>query len=267
VNYVVEGTHSRHLLDVYIPSGIDKPAKTVVYIHGGGWRKNSKKAAMRVCAELYKAGYVIVAADYRLSPDSVFPAQIYDCKTAIRFAKQNAAKYFIDTCNIGVVGHSAGGHLAALTGTSQGEKGLEGLHLGSTCASSDVQAVVDLYGPADLLNIEDSAQTPDVGQLKFGRLDTVITQLLGCHRTICPDKALKASPITYVNGNEPPFLILHGKEDLTVPAWQSQILHNKLVYHNQDSELKIVPNAGHGAFKDHAGQKLILDYFNSKLTN
>ncbi|MCB0639674.1 MAG: alpha/beta hydrolase, partial [Lewinella sp.] len=110
VDYVGDGDE-KHFLDIYIPPGISEPAPTVVFIHGGGWRSGSKSTAMPHCRLLYEAGYVVVSIDYRLSQDSIFPAQIYDCKTAIRFLRTHAGEYLVDTCNIGVAGKSAGGHL------------------------------------------------------------------------------------------------------------------------------------------------------------
>ena len=124
VDYVGD-ENPKHLLDVYIPEGLTKPAKTVVYIHGGAWAKGSKEGTFGHCRELFNANYVIVGINYRLSQDSIFPAQIYDCKTAIRFLKTHASTYLIDTCNIGITGTSAGGHLVALLGTSSAEKSLE----------------------------------------------------------------------------------------------------------------------------------------------
>ena len=146
VDYVGDG-HPRHTLDIYIPPGTSAPAKTVVYIHGGWWMAGSKGRTMAFCNDLYNSGYVIVGINYRLSNDSIFPAQIYDCKAAIRYIKMYSDIFHIDTCNIGVTGESAGGHLSALLGTSIGEPSLEGLYLGNTGASSDVHAVLDYFGP------------------------------------------------------------------------------------------------------------------------
>ena len=133
-------------LDLYIPDGAPK-RPLVVWIHGGAWRAGSraKPPALYLTAQ----GYAVASISYRFSQEAVFPAQIHDCKAAIRWLRANALKYGYDATRIGVWGASAGGHLAALLGTSGGVKGLEG-DLGNARESSTVQAVVDFFGPTDL---------------------------------------------------------------------------------------------------------------------
>ncbi len=266
VDYVGDGD-LKHLLDVYIPDGITKPAKTVVYIHGGAWAKGSKDSPFGFCSELFKANYVIVSINYRLSQDSIFPAQIYDCKTAIRFIKTHAREYMIDTCNIGVTGTSAGGHLVALLGTSNGVKSLEGLHLGSTKVSSNVHAVADFYGPTNFLEMDGYipafCEDPQIHSAPKSRE----SNLLGCWIQECPEKVAMANPITYIDGNEPPFSIHHGDADCTVSCHQSVLLQAALIANGQDSELTVYPGAGHGGFVDETVKKNVLKFFNKALVN
>ena len=266
VDYVGDG-NPKHLLDVYIPEGVTKPAKTVVYIHGGAWAKGSKESAFGHCSELYNAKYVIVSINYRLSQDSIFPAQIYDCKTAIRFIKTHAADYLIDTCNIGVTGTSAGGHLVALLGTSNGVKNLEGHHLGSTKVSSNVHAVADFYGPTNFLEMDGyipiSCEDPQIHNAPNSRE----SNLLGCWIKECPEKVAMANPITYIDGNEPSFSIYHGDADCTVACHQSVLLQTALIDKGQDSELTLYPGAGHGGFIDAKVKAKMLLFFNRVLVN
>ena len=267
IDYVGDGD-PKHLLDVYIPDGITKPAKTVVYIHGGAWAKGSKESVFGFCRELFNANYVIVSINYRLSQDSIFPAQIYDCKTAIRFIKTHASEYMIDTCNIGAAGTSAGGHLVALLGASNGEKSLEGLYMGSTKASSNIHAVADFYGPTDFFELDGyipiSCEDPQIQNAPGSR----VSNLLGCCIEECPERVAMANPITYINGNEPPFSIHHGDADCTVCYHQSVLLQTALIGQGQDSELTLYPGAGHGnGFIDDKVKAKMLHFFNRVLAN
>lgn len=150
-------------LDVYIPEGTGL-MPCVVWIHGGAWLAGSKDGLAPEVENLLHQGYVIASINYRLSSEAIFPAQIHDCKAAVRFLKENAAKFLIDTSKIAVAGSSAGGHLAALVGTSAGVDTLEDMSLGYTRATSRVQAVINYYGPSDFLimdNLPDSYRGTD----------------------------------------------------------------------------------------------------------
>jgi len=266
VDYVGDGAPG-HLMDIYIPSGITQPAKTVIYIPGGAWKSGSKSKAMKRCQKLFDANYVVVGIDYRRSKDSVFPAQIYDCKTAIRFLKRNAYRYRIDTCNMGVVGTSAGGHLSALVGTSMGEQILEGLHLGSTGVSSDIHSVADYYGPTDCLQMDEFIPSSCTNTMAHDSEKSPESKLLGCKITTCPSRVAQANPITYINGNEPPFSIHHGDADCMVASHQSQMLHDSLISNGQNSNLTIYPGGGHGDFINSAVLDSMLVFFDNTLIN
>lgn len=228
------GVDSFQVLDVYIPPNAIDPAPLVVHIHSGGWSQGSKGASSLVSADsLYGAGYIIADINYRLSYDSVWPAQLYDCKTAVRFLKANARRFHIDTARVGAYGESAGGHLSALLGITRAVDSLEGRHLGSIRPSGAVQAVLDLWGPTDLSKFD--GQWPHVPPDSCphpwqyeGHSDNIVNHLLGCQVSACPERARSANPIAYVRGEEPPFAIFHGSFDCIVPPIQAQLLFEAL---------------------------------------
>ena len=152
VDYV-GNNFAQQFMDIYIPPGLTSPAPVIVFIHGGGWSGGSKGPGnVPYFQQSFNSGFICADINYRLSTDSVWPAQIEDCKTAIRFLKANATTYNIDTCRFGVIGGSAGGHLCAMIGTTPVVRSFEGLHQGYTNVSSHVTAVVDMYGPTDFLH-------------------------------------------------------------------------------------------------------------------
>jgi len=226
------GTRELHM-DIVLPK--DAPAKPhpcVVWIHGGGWSKGTHKANR--AAWLAGKGYVAASVEYRLSGEAVFPAQITDCKAAIRYLRAHAKDYGIDPKRIGVWGGSAGGHLAALLGTTGGVKELEG-DAGNAKESSAVQAVCDFFGPTDLT-------------LQPGWLipPPQVAALLGGSPTDKPELARLASPVKFVDRKDPPFLIIHGEEDKLVPIAQSEKLYDALKKAGVDATFVRVKNAGHG---------------------
>jgi len=141
LDYVGRG-NVKQMLDLYIPPGLTRPAPLVICIHGGGWQSGSKGGAMGFCDTLFANGYIVADVNYPLSGDSIFPAQIYDCKAAVRCLKAHSVQYNIDTCRVAVTGSSAGGHLASLVGTSGGVDSLEDFGLASRTATSRVHAVI-----------------------------------------------------------------------------------------------------------------------------
>ncbi len=250
VNYVGD-TLERHLLDVYIPTGQGSPRPAVVYIHGGGWGNGEKKGDLHpYLSRLYQqAQYVVVDINYRYSLDSIWPAQLYDCKAAIRHLRHHADTYNIDTCAIGVMGHSAGGHLAAMLGVTGDVYDLEGYHLGYPKETSAVQAVVDFFGPTDFLKAEEHFPLipPDscTNATVYSSPYSMTSLLLGCLITTCPERVQSANPISYISGNEPPFRIYHGTFDCVVPLHQSQILYESLTQKGVPTDFIISENAVH----------------------
>jgi len=249
------------LLDLYLPPNPEgKPLPLLVWIHGGAWRKGNKGNCSRVRGFLDK-GYAGASIGYRLSHQATFPAQIHDCKAAIRWLRDNAKKYNYDPNRIGVWGASAGGHLAALLGTSGDVKELEG-DLGTPGVSSRVQAVCDLFGPSDFLN----RKSPSEIKTEVGRDDkeSPVTMLLGGPVEQNKEKARLASPITFVSKDDPPFLIMHGDQDPVVPYRQSVLLYEALKKVGVEVTLHPVKGAGHG-FKGKDISPQVKEFFDKHL--
>jgi acetyl esterase/lipase len=214
------------------------PMPVVVFIHGGGWRGGSKQGGIRNLIPLAKRGYFCASIDYRLSGEAIFPAQIEDCKCAIRFLRAKAEDYHLDADRIGVWGSSAGGHLVALLGTAGDAKDLEGKG-GRSQYSSRVQAVCDWFGPTDFLHYHVDGEPNE-------HADGAVAQLLGGPVSEKKELAAKASPVNYVTKDDPPFLIMHGDRDLLVPLRQSEMLRDALQKVGVEATLKVVKDAGHG---------------------
>ncbi len=223
-------------MDVYHPGRSDDgPAPVAVFVHGGAWTSGDKSAGtgMADFDELVRRGYLVASLDYRLAPQYQFPAQIQDVKCAIRSLRANAARWGIDPGRIGAWGSSAGGHLVSLQGLTGAGAGwdTEGQYLDQ---ASRVQAVVDLFGPSDLT-------APDI----TGLARPLAARVFGVTSPNDP-KLVQASPVTYISRDDPPFLILQGDRDQTVPMSQSQELYDRLVAAGVEAKLVIVRNAGHG---------------------
>jgi acetyl esterase/lipase len=244
----VKGGHERQKLDLYLPERADGPLPAIVWIHGGAWRQGSKDRcpAMPFVAK----GYAVASINYRLSQHAPFPAQIGDCKAAIRWLRANAANYHFDPDHIGVWGASAGGHLVALLGTTGDMKQLEGKE-GNLDQSSRVQAVVDWFGPSDFRNTKTSSK------------DSPVVQLLGGPVSENRERAALASPLAHVAKNDPPFLIMHGDKDPTVALSQSEMLAEALKKAGVDLTLEVLKGAKHGGpeFSSPESRKLIEEFF------
>ncbi|HEV7302148.1 MAG TPA: alpha/beta hydrolase [Tepidisphaeraceae bacterium] len=235
----------RHLLDLYVPRGDQngQPRPVIVWIHGGAWEQGDKSHGPGAAG--IRAGYAIASVNYRLSQDGPFPAQIHDCKAAVRWLRANAQQYGLDPDRIGVWGASAGGHLAALLGTSADAKDLEGEVGGNLEFSSRVQAVCDWFGPTDLLDNLRAIRKFDPQNAIVGKTDA-ISRLLGGPAFERVDLARQANPATHVTPTTPPFLIMHGDQDQLVPLSQSQLLYKVLNAQQVEAELVVVKGGGHG---------------------
>ena len=227
-------------MDIYLPSEPAGPMPAVVYFHGGGWRRGTKNNC-QPAIPLAAKGYVVASINYRLSQQAIFPAAIEDCKGAVRFLRANAAKYFINPAAIVSMGDSAGGHLAALMGTSAGVKDLEGATGGNLDQSSAVQGVIDYYGPIDFIAMID--QKSDI---KRGEIGAPEVQFIGGRTLDHKDVAIKASPLTYVTKDAPPFLIVHGEVDPRVPMEQAKAMLEAIKKVGGEATLHIVKNGSHG---------------------
>ncbi len=247
------------LLDLYVPPQRDAPLPVIVWVHGGAWLAGSKSGGPAI--RMAERGYAVASVSYRLSGEAKFPAQIHDCKAAVRWLRANAARYSLDPERIGAWGLSAGGHLVALLGTSGGVPDLEGA-AGNLEYSSRVQAVVDWFGPTDLLQM-DAQALPD-SPIQHDAPDSPESLLIGCPIQTCQEKAERANPIRYVTGDEPPFLIMHGDQDLIVPPLQSQLLYDALKKVGVDATLYWVEGAGHG-FGGPGIDRMVDDFFDRHL--
>ncbi|HEY8966553.1 MAG TPA: alpha/beta hydrolase [Candidatus Methylacidiphilales bacterium] len=231
---------------------MESPRPLAIWIHGGGWRMGSKETWVNPLF-LATRGYVVASLQYRLSQAATFPAQIEDCKAAVRFLRQNAAAYNLDPKRFAGVGESAGGYLVSMLGVTAGKKVWDGPETSSV--DDEVQAVIDLFGPSDLTDI-----TQGGGEEKPNTAPFFVHHMMGCTPTERPDLYRLASPVTHISAKTPPFLILHGEGDPLVPVAQSHILYDALQKGGVPSELIIVPvkyHAGPGFWTKEMQERMI----------
>ncbi len=227
-------------LDIYAPKASSNTARPcIVWIHGGGWQKGDKSSGLARLGKLVATGdYVGVSVGYRLTDKASWPAQIHDCKAAIRYLRANAKELGIDPDRVGVWGGSAGGHLVSMLGTSGDIAELEG-SLGVTGVSSRVTCVVDYCGPSDFLRL-----SPDLP--KLNNPDETVYKLLGGPIKEKMELAKQASPATHVSKDDPPFLIVHGTLDPLVPIDQAASFHQRQLEAGMNSTYIKMEGAGHG---------------------
>ncbi|HEY0058837.1 MAG TPA: alpha/beta hydrolase [Flavisolibacter sp.] len=230
-------TLQKHLLDIYLPANAKGKVPLVIFVHGGGWLSNDKYADMgymkKTIAEIVSSGFALASIDYRFSTEAVFPAQIQDCNRAVSFLYDQAERYGIDKNRFAVMGFSAGGHLASLMGLSKNNH-VKGFFMPGTSKAFSFKGVVDFYGPAELILFPGSNDSSSPEAL-----------LIGAAPLARPDLAKVASPVTYVDKADPPFLIIHGEKDESVSTRQSQLLSAWLSVAGVPNELLIVKDAPH----------------------
>lgn len=234
-------------LDLHRPAEVQE-APLLVWVHGGAWRSGSKASVRQ---EFVRNGYATASVGYRLSTEARFPAMVHDIKAAIRFLRARGRDYGLRTARIAIAGDSAGAHLAALVGVSNGVAALEG-DLGShRDQSSAVQAIVDYYGASNLATILPQSTA-------FGRGVRVpaLQLLLGDQPDRVPDVARLASVVTHVDASDPPLLILHGDEDPQMPITQSHELHESYRANGLDVDMVVVGGAAHGGDVFYTGAHL-----------
>jgi acetyl esterase/lipase len=288
------------MLDLYLPSGGSSPRPLLVWVHGGGWSGGSRFPAPGFAVQLRDRGFAVASVSYRLTSQAgqwgaepvIFPAQIHDVKAAIRWLRAHASDYQIDPLRVGVWGSSAGGHLAALIGTSGNNPELEGSvgnHLGE---SSAVQAAVDYYGPIDVVMMNPDVTTPPGSGIDHDAASSPESRLIGFDQSgqgigvlranldnpapPFPELALLAgqlNPQSWADIDDPPFMIVHGTADQSVPFAQSLRLHNTLAALGHSPLFRAVDDAGHGGFPtevqtqaqafllDALGPQLLMDGF------
>jgi len=246
------------LLDIYLPKDAPRPLPVIVWIHGGGWQAGDKNHCPAV--PFVSQGYAAVSINYRLTDEAPFPAQIHDCKAAIRWVRAHAKEYGFAADRIGVWGASAGGHLAALLGTSGGVKELEGDVGDNLNYSSRVQAVCDFCGPSSFRE-EDFESVPWAGKQEGAK---AVTKLCGGPLREHREMAVLASPVAHVSRDDPPFLIVHGAKDTLVRPKHAELLAAALKKAGVEVTLKILPDAGHGVGRPET-HKLAVEFFDRHL--
>jgi acetyl esterase/lipase len=254
------------LLDLYLPGPGASPGQAwpvVLFLHGGGWGLGSRTEVgppfddwqPSFFERLAQAGFAVASADYRLTGEAQFPAQLHDAKAAVRWLRRNAGEYQLDGDRIVAWGASAGGHLAALLGLTGDVPGLEGSvgeeRLPGPAAaaparpavSSKVAAVVDWYGPADLLAMDE--QSDGTGPFRHDSPESPESRLIGGRLSDLPGLAQMASPVSHVWPGAPPFLIMHGTADRAVPLAQSQGLADALAAAGRPAETAWIGGSDH----------------------
>ncbi|MBN1145135.1 MAG: alpha/beta hydrolase [Bacteroidales bacterium] len=264
-----------HRLDIYLPRQQMPSYPVVISLYGSAWFANNFKGSdLKVLGKaLLDAGFAVVTPNHRSSRDAVFPAQIHDIKAAIRFVRANAQKYNLDTSFIGITGSSSGGNMAAMAGTSRFEKqfslgsesvDIEGQLGPYTAYSSSVDAVVDWFGPTNMLVMDSCGGTDFTHNAANSPASLYIGGPIQEHK----EKTLLASPTTYADAGDPPFLILHGDKDRVVPHCQSEILYDALKKANVPCRFVLVPDGQHGPVtQSEPYVNMMVDFFKNELTN
>ena len=225
-------------LDLYVPAAAKSPP-VVVWVHGGAWRGGSKSNPSVL--PLTEKGYAVASVDYRLSPVAPFPAQVHDIKAAIRYLRASANQHDISTERIAISGGSAGGHLAALVGVSNGAKELEGDVGQNREQSSDVQAIVVFYGASNLTTILSQSTTHGLS----ARVPA-LELLLGGQPDSKQDLARLASPVFHVDNTDPPLLWFHGDQDPQMPINQAHEMIGAYKKQDLPATLEVVYGGAHG---------------------
>jgi acetyl esterase/lipase len=252
IDYVGDG-HIGHRLDIHLPKSGKAPFPVIIVVYGSAFFSNNSKANVfkeGIGQYLLKNGFAVIAINHRSSRDSLFPAQMHDVKAAIRYIRANAVTFSLNNQFIGITGWSSGGHLSAFAGTTNTTKNqtingldidIEGKLGKYTNTSSHVNAVVDWFGPTDFLIMDKCGST-----MKHDDVKSPESSLVGGAIQENPDKCALVNPISYVNKNNPPFLIFHGDKDPLVPHCQSEKLYEKMQKEGVKSALVIIKGGGHG---------------------
>ena len=224
-------------LDLYLPTGVQAPP-LLVWVHGGAWTTGSKASVPPV---FLANGFAVASVDFRQSTEARFPAQVHDIKAAIRYLRANAPAYGYRADKIAIAGDSSGGHLAALVGVTNDHRELEGTVGDNPKQSSSIQAIVSYYGASDLRTI--LAQSTPFG-LNMRR--PALERLLGALPDQVPELAALASPVSHVDAQDPPLMLLHGDQDPQMPINQAHELRGAYEKLGLDVTFVVVHGAGHG---------------------
>jgi acetyl esterase/lipase len=268
-----EGGSNPKKLDVYLPSG-NGPFPVVINIHGGGFKFGDKSGVFETIGKAFlSSGYALVSIDYRLSGEAIFPAAVQDGKAAVRFLKSNSTKYKLDPDKIALFGQSAGGNIASMIATTAGIPDFEDSALGNAGISSQVQAVINWFGPTDFsqMDAQAKAQGCSESDQTHNKSDSFESAYLGAAVPTVPELVRKSNPITYISKNTPPFLIQKGDQDCTVPIENTKMLADALKTAGVEVKYDFLKNAGHGdtggtiIFESESNIKTVIDFLNGTL--
>jgi acetyl esterase/lipase len=244
VNYA-GNNYEYNNMDIYLPDSNKSSYPVIITIYGSAWKSNRSKAGKYIKEKLIKplldTGFAVVSINHRSSSDAIFPAQIHDVKASVRFIRANADKYNLNQNFIGITGSSSGGHLSAIAGTTSYVDSMEGNVGNYVDYQSHVNAVVDWFGPTDFLIMDECGS-----KIVHNNINSPESLLIGNPIQDYPKLVIMANPITYISKKTPPFLIIHGMLDLTVPHCQSEVLHNALIENNLESNLILIEEGKHG---------------------
>ena len=258
---------SRQIMDIYLPEG-EGPFPVVVLIHGGAFKMGDKGMETRNAEALVAKGYAAASINYRLSGEAKFPAQIEDCKTAVRFLRANAAKYRLNPDKLGSWGASAGGNLSALLGTSSGVTELEGDELGNAGVSFKVIACVDWFGPINFLAMDEEAQALGFS-INTNIASSPESQLIGKAIQSVPELVKKANSTTYITKDDAAFFIQAGSNDRNIPYTQSRNFSEALknLLGKEKVSFELLDGAGQGGpqFSSPANIEKVIAFFDKYL--
>lgn len=228
-------------LDVYLPAKTTTKAPLIVWVHGGAWKRGDKTAFTyknnRLLTMLLNQGYAVASVNYRLSGEATYPAAVQDINDAVEFLYQNSETYQVDKNRIAMMGRSAGGHLAGLIALSNGHAVADFITVADK-PSFDIDAFVGFFGVYDMLLLGSKREKPSPRSPEALFLGDIVSHVT--------ETAKQASPITYVDGNTPPTMLLHGTDDDRVPVNQSQTLKSALDKAGISNELYLLPGGHHG---------------------
>jgi len=236
-------------MNIIYPETNEKKYPCIIWVCGGAWTQMDKGAHLPYLAELARSGFTVASVEYRLGHEAPFPSALVDIKSAIRYLRAHAERYSINIDFFGICGESAGGYLTSMAALAVGKEFEQGEYLNH---SSAVQAACPWYAPCDLEKLarERAFRFPffagDINDKQYCRY---------------------INPLTYITAKAPPFFLIHGESDETVPLEQSEILYEALISKNIDARLLIIKGAGHADanfFQRQLWNKII-EFFKEKL--